>query len=207
MRIVCISDTHGYHQKLTIPHGDILIHAGDLTVQSNVPEVRDFLAWFATQPHDSKVFIAGNHDRLFENEPEMAASLVPAGITYLQDSGCIVEGLSLWGSPVQPWFLDWAFNRRRGADIARHWDLIPGKTDVLITHGPARGILDQDMQGKHHGCADLRKRLTAIQPRLHICGHIHGGYGSALLGRTRMVNAAICDDEYRPVRVPIVIDL
>ncbi len=31
IRVVCISDTHNQHQKLTIPDGDILIHGGDFT--------------------------------------------------------------------------------------------------------------------------------------------------------------------------------
>jgi predicted phosphodiesterase len=31
IKIVCISDTHGLHRNLSIPEGDILIHAGDIT--------------------------------------------------------------------------------------------------------------------------------------------------------------------------------
>jgi len=207
MRIVCISDTHGYHQRLVLPGGDILVHAGDLTGQSNVPEVRDFLMWFAAQPHNAKVFIAGNHDKLFENESEMAASLIPTGVTYLQDSGCTVAGLKIWGSPVQPRFFDWAFNRDRGPDIARHWYKIPEHTDIIVTHGPACGVLDRNASGQEVGCADLRRRLEILKPRLHICGHIHGSYGTGLFGETCMVNASICDEDYRPLREPIVVDL
>lgn len=81
--------------------------------------------------------------------------------------------------------------------------MIPCDTDVVVTHGPAYGILDHDLRGRNHGCADLRKRLEAIQPRLHVCGHIHSGRGTAKLGRTVMVNAAICDDDYRPTQPPL----
>ena len=46
-------------------------------------------------------------------------------IIFLNDSGCVLENIKIWGSPVQPWFYDWAFNRTRGAEIKKHWDLIP----------------------------------------------------------------------------------
>jgi Icc-related predicted phosphoesterase len=205
MKLICISDTHGYHTKLRLPAGDVLIHSGDMTARSNVEEVRDFLNWFGSQPHPHKILVAGNHDRLFENEPEMAAHLMPKSVTYLQDTSCIVMGKKIHGSPVTPAFMDWSFNRSRGRDIARHWNMIPNDTDILITHGPAFGILDHNERGQNCGCEELRKRVQAIQPKLHVFGHLHGGFGQAKLGRTQMVNAAICDDDYRPVNPPSVV--
>lgn len=207
MRIICISDTHGFHRKLRLPPGDVLIHAGDLTARSNLEEVRDFLMWLGEQPHAHKVLVAGNHDRIFENEPDVASALMPKSVVYLQDRGCIVGGRKIWGSPVQPQFMNWAFNRKRGPEIAAHWAMIPDDADFVITHGPAYGILDHDLRGQNHGCVDLRRRLQIVQPRLHVFGHIHSGYGTTSLGRTRMVNAAICDNDYRPVNSPVVVDL
>lgn len=207
MRIICIGDTHGYHNKLRLPSGDVLIHAGDMVARSNFEEVREFLDWFGAQDYPHRILVAGNHDRLHETDPDIAAALTPAGVTYLQDRSCIIRGLKIHGSPVQPEFNSWAFNRKRGVEIAKHWNMIPEDTDVVITHGPAYGILDHDLRGRNHGCADLRKRLEIIQPRLHVCGHIHSARGVTTLGRTVMVNAAICDDDYRPVHPPTVVDL
>ncbi len=207
MKIVCISDTHSFHVGLKIPEGDVLIHAGDVSEQGYPGEVSDFLSWFSSLPHPHKIFIAGNHDWLFEREQEFASALVPNRITYLQDSGCEIEGLKIWGSPVTPTFHDWAFNRDRGKPIRKHWRLVPTGTDILITHGPAWGVLDQNVHCNPQGCADLLKRLEEVRPRLHVCGHIHASYGTTQLGKTRMVNAAICNEAYRPVNKPVVVIL
>jgi predicted phosphodiesterase len=46
MRIVLISDTRGPHRQLDVPSGDLLIHAGDFTLNSKPPSiVADFNAW------------------------------------------------------------------------------------------------------------------------------------------------------------------
>jgi Icc-related predicted phosphoesterase len=207
MRLVCISDTHGHHRRLTIPDGDVLIHAGDFTDQSNIAEVTDFLMWFEKQSHPARVLCCGNHDSLFESDPDIARSLIPSGVTYLQDTGCEISGLRFWGSPVQPWFYDLAFNRQRGDEINRHWAMIPMDTDVLVTHGPAYGKLDRIGNSERGGCEMLRARILEIGPQLHVCGHLHDGYGTDFLGKTKVVNAAICNEEGRPVREPIVVDL
>ncbi|MDI1248020.1 MAG: metallophosphatase domain-containing protein [Lacunisphaera sp.] len=207
MRIVCIADTHGRHHGLEIPDGDILIHAGDISGQGSPDEITDFLRWFSALPHEHKVFVSGNHDWLFEREPEYAATLIPAGVTYLQDSGCDIAGLKIWGSPVTPAFYDWAFNRGRGEEIRKHWQLIPPGTDIVVSHGPASGIMDRSLQGKPQGCADLLQRLGEVQPRLHVCGHIHSGYGKASLNGTIMVNASICNEAYYPSNAPLVVEL
>ncbi len=83
----------------------------------------------------------------------------------------------------------------------------PRATDVLVTHGPPYGVLDQVGGGEHLGCEELRARLAAVRPRLHVFGHIHDGHGVATAGGTVCVNASVCDERYRPVHPPIVVDL
>ncbi|TAM87114.1 metallophosphoesterase, partial [bacterium] len=121
MRIVCVSDTHQYHSRLNIPDGDVLIHAGDLTMKGDYAAVRGVDAWLANLPHRHKIVIAGNHDFAFEGN-RYAAKMLPHA-TYLEDSGVEIDGLLFWGSPWQPWFYDWAFNLQRGAEIAEKWAL------------------------------------------------------------------------------------
>lgn len=208
MRVVCLSDTHSLHGQVRVPDGDVLIHAGDLSGNGQVPQIAKFIDWFAAQPHKHKVFIAGNHDFLFEDSPGMVRGLFDKrGLTYLQDSGATIDGLLFWGSPWQPRFLDWAFNLDRGPAISRKWDIIPQGTTVLITHGPPLGTLDRVHEGPHVGCGDLGRALDRVRPAVHVFGHIHEGYGAEQRGPTLCVNASICTRNYKPTNPPIVVDL
>lgn len=208
MRIVAISDTHGEHASFThaIPDCDLLIHAGDFMISGErVQEIVSFNDWLGKLPSKKAVVIAGNHDLIFEKKREAASRLLTNAI-YLEDSGATVEGLRIWGSPVQPRFYDWAFNRNRGADIKRHWDLIPPRTDVLVTHGPPYGIRDQS-EATSHGCDQLLIAVERIKPRLHVFGHIHSGHGTEMKNGTEFVNAAVLNEAYAPAYLPVVIDL
>lgn len=211
-RIVAISDTHSrHHQFVALPEGDILIHAGDATVKGTFDEVVEFNRWLGTLPHKHKIFIAGNHDFLFEKSPDMARALM-SNVHYLQDSFVVVEGLKIYGSPWQPRFHDWAFNLDRGADIRRKWQQIPEDIDILVTHGPPYGILDMVSDrwtgvAEAVGCEELLPIVQHIKPRAHIFGHIHAGYGQLTQDGTQFVNASNCNELYKLVHSPIVLDL
>ncbi|GEM48414.1 metallophosphatase domain-containing protein [Deinococcus cellulosilyticus] len=208
MKIVCISDTHNQHDLLKLPSGDVLIHAGDFSMRGHVAETQAFLTWFAAQPHPHKIFIAGNHDFIFEKRPQKARAMVPDGVVYLEDEGVTLDGVKFWGSPITPTFFDWAFNRGP-ATIGSYWDLIPADTDVLITHGPPFGVLDQVLpEGKHVGCPKLLTTLDhCLRLKLHVFGHIHEGYGQVTEDGRISVNASFLDQEYRPVNRPVVVEL
>jgi Icc-related predicted phosphoesterase len=206
VKIVCISDTHGYFPDL--PDGDVLIHGGDLTSRGTYGQVMEGLIWLARQPHRHKLLIAGNHDFWFEQTPEAAVqAAIPAGITYLQDEAVVIDGVTFYGSPWQPRFFNWAFNLDR-PQLAAVWAKIPLDTQVLITHGPSRGIRDQTERGERVGCVALRDRIAQLPDlRLHVCGHIHEDYGIHQHGAVQSVNASICDLIYRPRNAPIVVEL
>lgn len=215
-RVIALSDTHHRHEHVTVPDGDLLIHAGDWSHGGEVWDTSAFLIWFAALPHANKALIAGNHDWLTANHPtlfrELLAKHAP-DVTYLEDSSATIAGLKVWGSPVQPRFLDWAWNRDRGAAIRRHWDLIPDDTDLLITHGPPMGYLDWSPYDKEHcGCVDLLEAIKRVRPRVSVFGHVHGSRGEATLTHasdrcTRLYNASICNEAYSPVNPPHVITL
>lgn len=210
-KIVCLSDTHNCNEQIAVPDGDVLIHAGDATIRGTEHEVEEFLAWFSSLPHKYKIFVAGNHDWLYETNNRYARLLTASfNIKYLQDSSTIIEGLKIYGSPWQPRFYDWAFNLNRGAELAEKWKLIPDDTDILITHGPPHGILDEVPRKffvENTGCEELRKKVEEIRPKLHIFGHIHCGYGQTEKFGVKYVNASNCDESYEPTQSPIVIDL
>jgi Icc-related predicted phosphoesterase len=207
MRLVLISDTHEAHRRVKVPDGDILIHAGDITYDGNLREVKDFNNWLGELPHKHKVLIAGNHDWSFEESPVVAERLI-TNATYLRDSSIEIDGLRIYGAPWQPTFCNWAFNVDRGAPIREKWAKIPENTDVLVTHGPPKGFGDRAYPtGEMLGCLDLYERVQQVKPMLHVFGHIHGGYGIQEDEHTIYTNAAIMNEAYRPVNAPLVIDL
>lgn len=208
MKFVIISDTHGQHKNLTLPKGDVIIHAGDISQRGKESEILDFLNWFKDLDFKHKIFIAGNHDFFFEETPEKdIQNIIPENIIYLCDSGVEVENIRIWGSPISPWFYDWAFNRHRGEQIDHHWQLIPLDTDILITHGPAFGQLDKTTRGENVGCKDLLHAIESIKPKVHICGHIHEGYGQTTSSKTKFINASVLDEKYKLKNAPITFDM
>jgi Icc-related predicted phosphoesterase len=208
MKFIAISDTHGLHAQLRLPKGDVLLHAGDVCSRGTEKEVLNFLAWFSEQDYKYKIFIAGNHDFYFEkNSTALINKIIPENVIYLCDSGAQIEDINIWGSPVSPWFYNWAFNRYRGSDIKKHWDKIPHHTDILITHGPVFGKLDITVQGEQVGCVDLLNRVEKINPKIHLCGHIHEAYGEIKSTKTTFLNASVLDENYRLVNEPMIFDL
>lgn len=224
MKIVLVSDTHGLHNSIRVPNGDLLIHAGDLSPSGTLAEITAAAKWLGLLPHCHKIAIAGNHDWLFERQPSLAAELMrSAGVSYLQDSGIDVGGLSIYGSPWQPEFMHWAFNVPRD-QLGRYWKQIPFGLDILITHGPPLGILDQRVPpglrrlaawedeepfagSDHVGDEELLAAVERAKPRIHVFGHIHSGYGKTQNSDTTFYNAAVCDNDYEPIHEPWVIDV
>jgi predicted phosphodiesterase len=215
MTITCISDTHSIHHRIPpdwLEGGDVLVHAGDVSGRGTLKEIEAFLEWFNEQPYTHKIMIAGNHDFWFERTTafvvnEMLQEKYP-NITYLNDTGIEIDGVKFWGSPVQPWFYDWAFNRM-GTDICRHWDMIPLDTDVLITHGPMKGFLDMTTRGVSTGCPYLlEKSAEMTNLKLFVCGHIHEAYGKFEFPDGGVfVNASTLNFNYQVQNKPIVVEI
>lgn len=212
LSIVCISDTHNQLRYIKVPDGDVLVHAGDFSMQGRAAEIQEFNDQLGRLPHKHKIVIAGNHDIGFETHPEDAKALL-TNATYLEDSGVEIEGVKFWGSPWQPQFYDWAFNLERGEDLREKWQKIPEDIDVLITHGPPRFILDMayrqgPLPDESVGCDDLRDEvLNRIKPRYHVFGHIHESRGHIKIGDTEFINASILDGKYRIKNKPYIINI
>lgn len=248
MRIIHLSDTHTKHNNLIIPECDILLHTGDIGGRTTPMELAQFLDWFEDQPAKYKVFIAGNHDLCLDpdwlrktNEDanpyvklksieyhKEALSLIEAykkSITYLNNTGCTIEGLNIWGSPYSPSFhrQHWVFNADRGEEISKHWSRIPKNTNILLTHSPPYKILDwvndkaREFAGEdmNVGCVDL---LNVIKKRLHnlqlsCFGHIHDNVGviTTKVSNTRHVtfsNGAVLTDQYKQlITKPLIITI
>lgn len=221
-KIVCLSDTHT-RTNFEIPEGDLIIHSGDATFSGDYKEVYEFAKWYGSLPHQYKIFVAGNHDFGFEKQYDIYSSLIREnGIIYLQDQRTEIERIKIYGSPWQPEFNNWAFNLSRyEGELTRKWAMIPDDTQILITHGPPKGILDRTagyeimtpsgmddiVPPENVGCWDLRERVRRLKDlRLHAFGHIHHSYGIEKIEGVIFANSSICNEQYKPLNPPIVID-
>lgn len=228
-RVICVSDLH--ENWIDLPEGDIAVVAGDLTygfkhdyASQQKTLIGPFQEWAARQPVKHVVCIAGNHDQSVQAWGWPIQGDLDGKLIYLQDSGAEVCGLKVWGTPWQPWFYSWAFNapeRNGEAFLRQKFSLIPEDTDIIICHGPPYGAGDSDPPAAYlHldasydsqpriGSRALAATIRRIKPKLMVCGHIHYGYGEYEFQRcpTKIVNAAIVNNSYKPVNPPIVVDL
>ena len=217
MKITFISDTHTKHRQLYLEGGDLLVHAGNIMNSGyNAQEIDDFCNWFESQNYETCAFIAGNHDRLFEDDPDRVAKIVNEyTIDYMQDSEIIFGGgerpfVKIYGSPWQPEFYNWAFNLPRcGEELAKVWNNIPESVDILVTHGPPQGHLDISGEPWYEGdlgCEILRHRVDTIKPKIHVFGHIHGSYGYKFHNGTHFINASVLNERYSVVNDPLTVE-
>lgn len=185
MKILHISDTHGFHGMFPeerFTDIDVVIHSGDcsnwMDPYRNEPEVRSFIDWYSSVPVKHKIYVAGNHDTSIERRMVTPADFAQKGIIYLENAATTIDGIKFWGSPHTPTFGQWAFMKAR-EKINRVWETIPDNTDVLIVHGPPKGVRDLsfDRNGDLEmcGCSALMKRCYALRETLKlVCfGHIH----------------------------------
>ncbi|MDH5298221.1 MAG: metallophosphatase domain-containing protein [Desulfobulbaceae bacterium] len=192
MKIALFSDTHALHGQINIPDADILIFAGDMTHCRTARDVSNFNSFLASLPHRHKVVVGGNHDHRLARDPEKA-KLLFSEAAYLLDESVVVSGITIYGAPWQPLFNDRAcdaFALPRGKALKEKWDMIPPGVDILVTHTPPAGILDQDGPVAH-GCSDLAAAVAARKPKYHIFGHIHSRHGMIIHGSTRYINCNV----------------
>jgi metallophosphoesterase superfamily enzyme len=194
----------------TFPAGmcwDVLVCAGDICSRGREDEIRIFDRFLEALPHRHKLVVAGNPDRCLERLGKEHGQALFNNANYLQDSAIVIDGIRFYGSPWQPEFFQWAFNLPRGKALAEKWALIPGDTDVLITHGPPFGILDLTPEAENVGCHDLSHALKRVRPQLHVFGHIHHSHGIAVQDGTTFINACICNESYKPNHIVLYYDL
>lgn len=221
MIIDCISDLHGYYPKLE--GGDLLIVAGDLTARDTKEDYANFMRWLdpVSSSYKKVVLVAGNHDNLVQ---EHGKEILPSCCDYLCDSVTEFEGLKIWGSPWTKTFPGMnpkcmAFTVDMYQSLKDKWDLIPDDINILVTHSPPFGFLDQAPldYGAHVGDIDLRDALyDRIEPKLHVFGHIHEHGGKKIVlkrpsygteNNTICVNASHVNEYYKPVNKPVRIIL
>lgn len=214
MRVVAVSDLHG--ELPEIPKCDLLLIAGDvcpvwgshaLEFQWNWIE-SDFKDWLESVPTKQIVGIAGNHDFIAQSYPLVMKEGL--GWFYLEDQVVVLsDGTKIYGSPWTPKFFDWAF-MKNDEDLKPHWDAIPDDVDILITHGPPRGMLDLTREKVYAGSASLASRINkSLRPKLHVFGHIHESYGqnTDYMSGVTFANVSLMNRDYDPINPIMEFDL
>lgn len=210
MMIDCIADLHGHTPRM--PGGEVLLLAGDYTASNKQEQWLVFFEWIKGLPYDHIVLIAGNHDGLLHSLMQSEAVkevLEEASVHYLCDSMVEINGMKIWGSPWTPVFD--RVNPRTKAfmkpdnDLDGHFEKIPEGIDVLLTHGPPKGGLDQNEHGEHCGSLSLSYHMVRAKPKIHVFGHIHEQAGKRLtIGdenqKTTLFNVSCVDQRYKPQR-------
>jgi len=181
MKILHISDTHNKHQLLKdLPDADVIVHTGDITEDGTEDEVKDFIEWFCGLPYSHKIFIAGNHDNCL-----YGANIegLPDNVHYLCNEGITIDGIKFYGVPM---FLEDDLE----GNFPELFSRIPDDTDVLLTHQPPLGILDEQ-DGINYGDNHLYKRVMDVRPKYHLFGHLHHADETyKVFRRIRFSNAA-----------------
>lgn len=223
MRIIAISDVHGFQRSLKLPAGDVLVNTGDITHSGELEIMEDFRAWLKEQPFKHKLVLGGNHDFSLDKQhgryPKVNGyEFFKDVATYMEGDSIEIDNVLFWGGPWVPNLPLWAFPE---AGRVRCWDDIPAKTQVLLTHTPPEGILDDC--GPHVGSLALKERIRQLPDlKVHVFGHIHEGreQGWNGCGAERgcyvhdgepryvlHVNASVCTRRYKPTNAPQIIDL
>lgn len=173
--IFAFSDTHGHHKVLQVSENDdIVICAGDV-VEDNLlgNEYNDFIEWFASLSCKWKIFVPGNHELSFElgQADEIIQRMTDKGITVLEDAIEDCDGIII-GSI--------------GHNVMIAQEDIQKDIDILVTHYPPYGILDEGM-----GSTEILNFVMHSQPKYHLFGHIHSTSGQKhIFGNTTCINIA-----------------
>lgn len=171
--IFAFSDTHGRHRELQVPEKtDILICAGD-AVEDNLlgDEYDDFIEWFSSFPAKWKFFVPGNHELSFElgQSENVKKAMFEKGIQVMQNAVYDCDGVVIGSIDANSSIAD--------KDI-------PTDLDIMVTHYPPYGILDEDM-----GSVEILNFIIKSQPSFHLFGHIHSAKGQKYqFGKTLCIN-------------------
>lgn len=197
--------------KIPSQSADLCIHCGDLTEESKLDEFRATLKLLHAIEAPLKLVIAGNHDftldtpsfrkKIEEARPQLEPELVAKvygeyeearrllldakkdGIHFLEEGTHRFAlqndaELTVYTSPYTPSLGDWGFQYR--PDQGHIFSIREG-TDLVVTHGPPRGILDRTNSRERAGCPDLFAAIAMAKPRMHCFGHIHEGWGAKMI--------------------------
>lgn len=196
LKILHLSDTHNnfeahFNYDLDV---DVVCHTGDAQCYDMI-QFQTFVEWFKLFPILHKIYVAGNHDKfIYENKKLCKQVFKDAGIIYLDKEEVVINDVKFYGDPMTPTFGNWYFTADR-SKLGKHWTQIPDDVNVLLTHGPRKGVLDLTENREHElemcGCKSLGNKIDTLKNlKLNCFGHIHNFKHIVNTG-TRTINDVI----------------
>lgn len=188
MKILAVADEeakylYDYYSPGKLDGYDLILACGDLS--------KYYLEFLVTLAHCPVLYVHGNHDEGFANDP-------PGGCVCIDDQIYVYKGVRILG-------LGGSFNYRDGTYMfseleMRHriWRLFfhlkrHRGFDILMTHAPARHINDTD-HPSHRGFQCFVDLIEKYKPKYFVHGHMHMNYGMNIPrktqhGETTIINA------------------
>ena len=191
MKIVVTSDTH--EQEPELPGGDLLIHAGDWSGCGNKNDTLKFIEWMKRIKPQFKhgiVVVPGNHELYVANrEIEIRNKFRDIGVNFLVNKHTVIEGVCIYGTPHSLPFFNWAYMASE-QQCQNTYKRIRLDTQIIVSHGPAKGLLDWVPRGENVGSQALLDAIDRVKPKYCFVGHIHEMYGHVTHGPTEYYNVA-----------------
>ena len=158
----------------------------------------------------TKCMIAGNHDVSIHRKLMKRSDIERRGIIYLEHESREINGLNIFGSPYTPNYSSthdaFTYKRHKGQSL---WQSIPDNTDILVTHGPPKTVLDLNLDLERRksnelveftGCKALLNRVHEVKPKIHAFGHIHEQSGRKLIeGDVTFLNCCISNHSWKKI--------
>lgn len=171
-RILAVSDMHGnlepVHTLIDAYRPNVLISCGDWGDPGEL-SVGDFLEITSKV---TLLTVFGNHDDI-----ELMKTIRNRdGSPILLENGCMreVNGIRFGGingiwakSHKHPWYI--TDDEVKAAGKLLKGDLV----EILLMHGCAIGICDRVPSGHHAGHKSFLDAVSAVKPRVFLCGHLH----------------------------------
>jgi len=221
MKIAAISDLHQPSAySIKIPECDVLIMAGDFEIKDSIYYLQFSMWLHSLDQVKYKLIVPGNHDWYFQDKNSKELSEKKYNIHYLIDSKVKIDGVTFYGTPYTPTFMNWAFMESE-EQLEKRYAKIHKDTDVLITHGPPRGILD-DVRDRYkkqerRNCGSealaewFQKRYKENKPGIiNIFGHIHREESDAKFKRIikdTFYNVSLMNNDYDIVNPVTIIEV
>lgn len=175
---------YDYYDRERIKDIDLIISCGDLRA--------DYLSFFATLCNVPVLYVRGNHDKRYDENP-------PEGCICIENDIYVYEGVRILGLGGSMQYIPGEKNQytekqmrmrvlRLAFKLWRHQGF-----DILVTHAPAYQVNDMS-DLPHQGFKIFRTLMEKYKPTYFFHGHVHANYGRNFkrkdtFGKTTVVNA------------------
>lgn len=189
MKILAFSDLHLSQPAANVllkaaQDADLILGVGDFAQRRE--GLQSYVAQFAPWG-ERAIFVAGNN----ESEAELRDALAGSDITVLHGETVTTKGVTIAGigaavPPLPP--IPWRSFDLSETDATA---LLSGvqNADILISHSPPYGVVDQHSTLGSIGSIAIRDAAVRLTPKWLLCGHIHDAWGDeGAIGQTRVQN-------------------